>query len=131
MRSAISRHLVLGGLVAAAISLGVALPAFAASGSSVLTDCNSHGKLTSSYSTAALQAALSEMPAGMKEYTNCYDVVQRGLLASINHGGGGGSDGGGSGGSFLPTPVVVVLVVLGLVGAGFGAVAIRRRRTSQ
>ena len=132
MRSTISRHLLLGGVVAVAIILGGVLPASAASGSSVLADCNAHGKLTSNYSTAVLRAALSEMPADMKEYTNCYDVVRRGLDAAISHRAvGGGSGGGGSGGSFLPTPVLVALVVLALVGAGFGAVAIRQRRTDQ
>jgi hypothetical protein len=68
------------------------------------------------------------MPADVKEYTDCYDVVQRQLLAQIGGGHGGGAGGSGSGGSFLPTPLLVVLILLGLGAVSFGVVAIRRRR---
>jgi ABC-type phosphate transport system substrate-binding protein len=118
----------LTGLAALAPGLVSALPARAAAGSAALADCNAHNTLTHSYSTAALQNALATMPADMKEYTNCYDVIQHALL-----GGGPGSNNGtgsGSGGSFLPTPVLVVLVLLALGGATFGAVTVRRRRSS-
>ena len=74
-----------------------------------------------------LRGALTTMPADVKEYTNCYDVIQRTLLAQVG-GHGGGSGGSGSGGSFLPTPLLVVLILLGLGAVSFGAVAIRRRR---
>jgi hypothetical protein len=120
-------------LIAVACTIGAVLgPAASvagAAGSAAVADCNSHGHLTRQYSAAQLRTALSTMPADVKEYTDCYDVIQRTLLASLagtNHGGGGGSDQGSSG-SFLPTPLVVVLVLLALAGATFAAVAIRRR----
>jgi hypothetical protein len=67
------------------------------------------------------------MPADVKEYTDCYDVIQRTLLAQAG-GHGGGSGGSGSGGSFLPTPLLVVLIVLALGAVSFSVAAIRRRR---
>jgi hypothetical protein len=111
--------------------LGTATPALAAT-SPVVSDCNSHGTLTRPYSAAQLKTALSTMPADVKEYTDCYDVVNRALLAQIStsHGSTGGSSSGGSGGSFLPTPVLVVLVLLALAAATLAALAIRRRGAS-
>jgi hypothetical protein len=98
-----------------------------AAGNPVVTDCNSHGRLAGSYSVAELRNALSTMRADVKEYTDCYDVIQRALLAQIGglHAGGGG---GLFGGSFLPTWLIVVLVILGLAAATFGAIAVRKRR---
>ncbi len=106
-----------------------AAPATAASGSAVISDCNSHGRLTRQYSTAQLRNALSTMPADVKEYTDCLDVIQRALLANVggNHESGSGS-GNSSGSSFLPTWLIVVLVLLALAAVTLGAVAIRRRR---
>ncbi len=121
------------GLVAFATSLGVALPASASSGSSVIADCNSHNTLTHTYSIAQLQNALNTMPADVSEYTDCKDVITRALLIQQGKLKGGGSDSGGGssgGSSFLPTPVIIVLVVLLLAAATFGALAIRRRRST-
>jgi hypothetical protein len=91
-------------------------------------DCTAHGRLTTSYSVAQLQAALQSMPADEKEYTNCYSEIQRALLASLpaSHHRSGKSDATASG-SFLPTPVIIALVVLALGGASAGIVALRRR----
>jgi hypothetical protein len=96
--------------------------------STAVADCSSHGRLTRTYSVAQLQTALGTMPADIQEYTNCYDVIKRALLdqASTTSKGGGGSDTKSSG-SFLPTPVIVVLALVVLVGAVFGALAMRRR----
>jgi hypothetical protein len=103
-------------------------PPALASQTQVVADCNSHGHLTQTYTVAALKNALSTMSADVKEYTDCYDVIQRALLAQLSgsHQNGNGS-GSGSGGSFLPTPLIVVLVLLALGAVTFGAVAIRRR----
>jgi hypothetical protein len=109
------------------LTLSLAAPAAQAANSQVIADCNSHGQLTGTYSVSALQNALSTMPGDIKEYTNCYDVVQRALLAQIgnsHHGGGGG----GSGGSSVPVPLIIVLAFLAVAGAGFGVLEIRRRR---
>ncbi len=96
----------------------------------VVADCNSHGGLTRHYSNAELRSALSTMPADVKEYTNCFDVIQRALLAGLgasSHGAGGGRSDQGSGGSFLPTPLLVALALLALAAVGFVVVAARRR----
>lgn len=88
-------------------------------------DCNANGRLTAHYTATSLRQALATMPADTKEYTDCYDVIQRTLLADLGQLKGSGS--GGSGGSFLPTPVLIILLVLVLAGAGFATVALRRR----
>ena len=110
-----------------ATALALASPAAAAQ-SHVVADCNAHGRLSGHYSPAQLRNALSTMSADVKEYTNCYDVIQRALLAQIGSSQVGGTPASqSSSGSFLPTPVIVVLVVLVLGAAGFAAAAVRRR----
>jgi hypothetical protein len=106
--------------------LAAASPASARQ-SAVVGDCVAHGQLTQTYSEGQLKTGLSTMSAAVKEYTNCYDVIQRALLGQL--GGVRPTTGAtsGSGGSFLPTPVIVVLVLLALGGVTFGAIAIRRR----
>jgi hypothetical protein len=110
----------------------LAVPAAGASGQpGPVADCNAHGQLTHAYSAAQLRSGLNTMPADIKEYTDCYDVIQRQLLGQLGKPEPGAapapSSDSSSGGSFLPTPVIVVLVVLILVAAGFGALALRRR----
>jgi len=120
------------GLTAAVVaaSLGVllsAVPAGAAQ-SQVIIDCNAHGKLTRTYSVGQLRNALATMPADVKEYTGCYDVIQQALLTTLSGAKGSGAGGsGGSGASTFPTWLIVVLVLLGLAGVTLGAVALRRR----
>jgi hypothetical protein len=105
-----------------------AVPARAAtSGTVVVADCNAHGKLTATYSVPALQDALSTMTPAVKAYTNCYDVIQRALLAQVSGTKASGSDSGSSG-SFLPTWLIVVIVIALLAAATLAAVAARRRR---
>lgn len=115
-------------LAATSGALMVAAPAALAAAPAV-ADCNSHGYLSRQYSTAQLEQALSTMPADIKEYTDCYDVINRTLLSQQGtaHGGGGAPTQSSGGGSFLPTPVLVVLVLLALAAAALGALAIRRR----
>ena len=73
-------------------------------------------------------AALADMPADVREYTDCYDVIEKQLLAQLGASSGGSSGGGSSsGGSVLPTWLVIVIVVLALAAMTFGALAIRRR----
>jgi hypothetical protein len=92
-----------------------------------VADCNTHAALTRHYSVQELRKALATMPADIKEYTNCPDVIQRALLAQLGglHGHGGSGQGGGS---FLPTPLIVVLALLLVAGAGFALYAWRHRR---
>ena len=88
-------------------------------------DCNQHGTLTKHYTVQQLKTALATMPADIKEYTNCPDVINNQLLKQLGKLPGSGGSGGG-GGSFLPVWLIVVLALLVLGGAGFGALAVRR-----
>jgi hypothetical protein len=119
---------ILAVLTACAGALSAA-PALAAQTRPV-ADCNAHGRLTQKYSNAQLRNALNTMSADVKEYTNCYDVIQRALLAQLGTPSGGSTGAATSGGSFLPTPVIIVLVLLILAALAFAAAAIRRRGSS-
>lgn len=108
--------------------IGAGAPAaLGAGGNAIINDCQSTGKLSHSYTLAELRHALAVMPASVKQYTSCYDVISQGIL-TVRSGKQTGST-GGSGGSFLPTPVIIILVVLILGAVTFGALALRRRRT--
>lgn len=109
--------------LAAPLSAAVAAPSAPAG---PLHDCATQGKLLHTYTTGQLRHALDTMSPELKEYSDCYDIINRALLAQV--GGHGGSGSGGSGGSFLPTWVIAVVIILLLLGAGFGALAVRRRR---
>jgi hypothetical protein len=103
-------------------------PAAGAASSPVVADCSSHGRLTRQYSLSQLRTALSEIPTDLQEYTNCYAVIQRALLAQVsNTRPAGGQTSQGSSGSFLPLPVIIVLVTLVVGAASFSALALRRR----
>jgi hypothetical protein len=120
-------------LAAAALAAGgvAATPAAQASiGSPVIADCQAHSKLTARYSAAALQNALNVMPATVKEYSDCYDVIYHQLIAQLDTRSSASALPGGSsgdGGSFLPTAVIVVLAVLIAAAGALGALALRRR----
>lgn len=101
--------------------------AAASSGAAALADCNAHNQLTHHYTAAQLKAALSAMPADVKEYTDCYDVIERALLTQLGQYHPAAAASSGSGGSFLSAPVIVVLAVLVLSAAAFGGAAMRRR----
>jgi hypothetical protein len=118
--------LTLACVAAALVTLAATAPPVLADANAVIKDCNNNGRLTQHYSTHDLQRALSIMPASIKQYTNCLDVIHRQLDLQLSGKDNGG--GGGSGGSFLPTPVIVILVLLALAAVTFGAVAVRRRR---
>ncbi len=120
-------------LVLALAAIAVALPASASAAGQLppaVADCNAHARLTSHYTAGQLRSALNAMPADIKEYTNCYDVIQKALLAQIGSIGGNGGDSGGGGSSFLPTPLLIVLVVLVVAAIGFGILALRQRSRS-
>ena len=120
-------------LLLALAAIAVALPASASAAGKLppaVADCNAHARLTSHYTAAQLRGALNSMPADIKEYTNCYDVIQKALLAQIGSIGGNGGDSGGGGSSFLPTPLLIVLIVLVVAAIGFGILALRQRSRS-
>jgi hypothetical protein len=124
-------------ILALGCALTVSAPALATAASGgtaaqAITDCNDNGRLTQSYSTQALRQALAQMPADVREYTDCFDVIERQLFKEIGQKGSGGAGATGStssGSSFLPTWLIVVIVVLALAAITFGALALRRRRT--
>jgi hypothetical protein len=129
----IMRRLVTSLMLACALSAAAPVVVAAQSGgtaSQAITDCNDHGTLTAHYSVAALRNALATMPADVREYTDCYDVIEKQLFAQLgtSSSGGSGTTGSSSGGSFLPTWLVIVIVVLALAALTFGALAIRRRQ---
>jgi hypothetical protein len=117
--------------VVGALSLGAPMAAAAAAGGTAaqaITDCNDHGTLTQTYSTSALRQALAQMPVDVKEYTDCYDVIERQLFKQLGTSAPGtATTAPSSGGSFLPTWLIIVIVILALAAITFGAVAIRRR----
>ena len=114
-------------IAAAALLAGSLAPAALARADPAVLDCTSHNRLTRHYSAQELRHALATMPADIKEYTSCSDVLQRALDLQLGHLHARGSTSSGGGGSFLPTPLLILLVVLVLVAATFGALALRRR----
>jgi hypothetical protein len=107
------------------VCAAVAAPATGAGLSGPVSDCNAHGTLTRHYTTQQLQKALATMPADIKEYTSCPDVINHQLLVQLGKLPSSGGLGGG-GGSFLPVWLIVVLALLVAGGAAFGVVAMRR-----
>lgn len=123
-------------ILALGCALSVGAPALAQAASSgtpaqAITDCNDHGRLTQSYSAQALRQALAQMPADVREYTNCFDVIERQLFKQLGQKSSGSTGTGStsSGSSFLPTWLIIVIVVLALAAITFGALALRRRGT--
>jgi hypothetical protein len=118
-------------------ALFAVVPAIAAAqggtAAQAITDCNTNSKLTAHYSPEVLRTALATMPADVREYTDCYDVIEKQLFAELGTSSTPGTGGGGSssGGSVLPTWLLIVIVVLALAALTFGALAIRRRRLDQ
>lgn len=106
-------------MVAAAASSGTAAQA--------ISDCNDHSTLTQHYSPSVLRQALAQMPVDVKEYTDCYDVIERQLFKELGKSSPTGSATGSSSGSSFPTWLIVVIVVLALAALTFAAMAIRRR----
>ena len=100
-------------------------PAVGAGLAPPVADCSLHGQLTKSYTASQLKNALNTMPADVREYSDCYNVIQRALLAKIGHLNGDAA--GGGGGSFLPIWLIVVIALLVLGGLGFAVVAARNR----
>ena len=69
-------------LTPAVIALCLLLPAESAlaSGADVIRDCNDHGHLTKTYSQKEYRQALSQMPADIRQYTDCEDIIRRAQL---------------------------------------------------
>lgn len=131
--AAMTRRAIL--VLALGCALVVGAPALAGAATSgtasqAITDCNDHDHLTQTYSSEVLRQALAQMPADVREYTDCFDVIERQLFKQLGQSGaaGGASSTSSSGSSGLPTWLIVVIVVLALAAITFGALALRRRR---
>jgi hypothetical protein len=106
------------------------LPATAqASQPNVVSDCNAHARLTQHYSAGQLENALGTMQADVKEYTDCYDLIQRALLVDLGrlHPIASGSR-QSHGSNFLTAPVIVAIAVVALASMLLAIVFGRRRR---
>jgi len=129
--AAMRRRLITALALVCAVALCVPGVVMAASDNATeaITDCNDHAGLTAHYSVDTLRQALATMPVDVREYTDCYDVIQKQLFAQLGTSGsaGSGTTGGSSSGSVLPTPLLVVIILLVLAALTFGAIAIRRR----
>src|SRR5947209_17616155 len=116
-----------------AVALGAPAAAGAASGGTApaaISDCNDHGKLTTHYSPATLRAALAQMPVDVREYTDCYDVIERQLFKELGQSGNAAGATGtpaSSSSSSVPAWLIVLIVRLALAAVTFGALAVRRR----
>jgi hypothetical protein len=119
-------------LVCALFAVPTAALAAAASGdtaAAAIADCSANDRLTHHYSAATLTAALAKLPADVREYSDCYDVIEKQLFAQLGTSSSNGSGGGSSsGGSVLPTWLLIVIILLALGALTFGALAIRSRR---
>jgi hypothetical protein len=113
------------------LSLAVPVVAGAATSgtpSQAISDCNAHDRLTAYYSPSVLRAALAQMPSDVKEYTDCYDVIEQQLFKELGKQASGTATApSSSSSSFLPTWLIIVIVVLALAAITFGAIAVRRR----
>lgn len=69
-------------LTPAVIALCLLLPAEAAlaSAADVIRDCNDNGQLTKTYSQREYRQALAQMPADVRQYTDCEDIIRRAQL---------------------------------------------------
>lgn len=113
-------------LIACAAILALALlPSQALAISPVTADCNTHTRLTKHYSVDALRNALATMPADVKEYTSCYQIIEDQLYHQLGKP-VPGSAGSSSGGSGISAPILIVIIVVLLVGGALAYAAWRR-----
>jgi hypothetical protein len=89
------RHITLSAVAALAL-LAVLVPsALAANYHDAIRDCNDDGVLQGHYSRSTLRQARNHLPASLREYSDCADVLAR-AIAAAGRPGSGGSAGGGS-----------------------------------
>jgi hypothetical protein len=110
--------LVAGGFAAAAGDAVALNPA--------TVDCSAHDKLTGHYTVTQLHNALATMPASVKEYTNCYNVINTQLQTQLGTVKASDASSGSGGSSSSSAPLIIALVVIVLGGGGFAIYARRR-----
>jgi hypothetical protein len=129
-------------LVAVLTSLAFAGGASGASslcGDKVLSDWADNGRLDGVYPLRCYQAAMSKMPADLRDYTDAGDVIQRALTRAVTSSGGRGLGSevaagttpnvGGESTTALPLPLLVLIgVSVAVLAAGALGHLARRRR---
>ena len=89
------RHIFLAGAAALAVVAATAPVAVAANYHDAIRDCNDDGVLQGRYTLHTLRQARSHLPASLREYSDCSDVLAR-AIAAAGRPGSGGSAGGGT-----------------------------------
>jgi hypothetical protein len=114
--------------VTALALLAIAAPAaLGANYHDAIRDCNDDGILQGHYSKNTLRQARSHLPASLREYSDCSDVLARALAASAKSG-----SGGTGGGDTAPAPGNPQLTTeSGAVASNNGALDALRKRTAQ
>jgi len=93
-----------------------------------VVDCSAHSKLTHHYTVAELNNALATMPADIKEYTDCYQLIQNQLYTQIGKLPGKHSKGSVTSSSSSGTVILIIaVIVIVLAGGGLALAASRRR----
>lgn len=92
---------------AAVIALCLLLPVTPAlaSGADVIVDCNDNGHLTKAYSQKEYRSALAQMPADIRQYTDCENIIRRAQLGQPGSTGGDANSGNPFGTSAAPEEV--------------------------
>jgi hypothetical protein len=85
----------MAGAAALAVAAAAAPVAGAADYHAAIRDCNDDGVLQGHYTLRTLRQARSHLPASLREYSDCADVLAR-AIAAAGRPGSGGSAGGGT-----------------------------------
>jgi hypothetical protein len=85
-------------LIVLAAMCALVAPAAQASYRDVIKDCAQDGTLDKKYSDSDLMKAKKNLPADVKEYSDCSEVIGAAIGGAGKHSGGGGNGGGAGGG---------------------------------
>jgi hypothetical protein len=88
------RHIAIIAVAALAVLAASVPSAFGANYHDAIRDCNDDGVLQGRYTARTLRQARKHLPASLREYSDCYDVLTRALAAAAKPGSGG--TGGGN-----------------------------------
>jgi hypothetical protein len=86
------RHIPVTLAAALAVLAAAAPSATAADYHDAIRDCNDDGVLQGKYPRSTLRQARSHLPASLREYSDCADVLARAIAAAGKKGGHGGGD---------------------------------------
>ena len=89
------RHILMAAVAVLAVFAATAQVASAGDYHAAIRDCNDDGVLQGHYSLHTLRQARAHLPASLREYSDCADVLAR-AIAAAGRPGSGGSAGGGS-----------------------------------